>query len=81
VKNVPFAAKKAEGHFKKVITVAGEIGAKPILGVAYLNLGLLYKAKGKIEQAEECILQAVQIFEYCDSDMYLKTARTALSSL
>ncbi|MBW1820521.1 MAG: AAA family ATPase [Deltaproteobacteria bacterium] len=81
VKNVPFASKKAEGHFKKVIEVAGEIGAKTILGGAYLDLGLLYKAKDKIEQAKKCILQADQIFEDCEAKIYLKATKKALSSI
>jgi len=81
VKNVPFAGKKAEGHFKKVIEVAGEIGAKPILGGAYLDLGLLYKAKKRKDQANKCISEAVKLFEQCEADVYLKQANEALESL
>ncbi|GAI10282.1 unnamed protein product [marine sediment metagenome] len=51
IKNVPFASKKAEAHFKKAIEVAKEIGAKGVLGQAYLDLGLLHRAKGRTDQA------------------------------
>jgi tetratricopeptide (TPR) repeat protein len=81
VKNVPFAGKKAEGHFKKVIEVAGEIGAKAISGGAYLDLGLLYKTKKRKDQANKCISEAVRLFEQCESDVYLKQANETLESL
>jgi len=81
VKNVPFAGRKAEGHFKKVIAVAGEIGAKAISGGAYLGLGLLYKAKKRKDQANKCLSEAVRLFEQCESDVYLKQANEALESL
>jgi hypothetical protein len=44
---VPFAYQKAEEHFNKANEAAKEIGAKGILGQAYLDLGLLHNAKGK----------------------------------
>jgi len=81
VKDAPFAYKKAEEHFNKAIKVAKEIGAKGILGQAYLDLGLLHKAKRKTELARKCISEAIQIFEGCEAEVFLKQAREALASL
>jgi tetratricopeptide (TPR) repeat protein len=81
VKYVPFAGKKAEEHFKKAIEVFREIGAKGSLGPVYLDLGLLYKAKKREDQARECILEAIKAFKECESEAYLKRAKDALSSL
>jgi tetratricopeptide (TPR) repeat protein len=81
VKDAPFAGKKAEEHFNKAIKVAKEIGAKSILGQAYLDLGLLHKAKRKTELARKCISEAIQIFEGCEAEVFLKQAREALASL
>jgi class 3 adenylate cyclase/tetratricopeptide (TPR) repeat protein len=81
VKNVPFASKKAEGHLNKAIEVAKEIGAKGILGQAYLDLGFLHMSKKKTDKARECISMAVQLFEKCQADVYLKQAKEALASL
>jgi class 3 adenylate cyclase/tetratricopeptide (TPR) repeat protein len=81
VKNVPFASKKAEKHFKKVIEVAEEMGAKPIMGGACLDLGLLYKALGRKDKANKYISRALNLFEQCGSDVYLKQANEALESL
>ena len=81
IKNVPFASKKAEAHFKKAIEVAKEIGAKGVLGQAYLDLGLLHRAKGRTDQARKCILDAIQLFEQCEVEVFLKQAKEALGSL
>ncbi|MGZ6201502.1 MAG: AAA family ATPase [Thermodesulfobacteriota bacterium] len=81
VRNVPFASKKAEEHFSRAIEVAKEIGAKGTMGMAYLDLGLLYRTKGKTEQAKKCISEAIQIFEETEAEGFLKQAKEALASL
>jgi class 3 adenylate cyclase/tetratricopeptide (TPR) repeat protein len=81
VKTVPFAARKAEGYFNTAIDTAKETGAKSVLGQAYFDLGRLHKAKGRLAEARTCISQAVQSFEECEADVYLKQAREALASL
>jgi predicted ATPase len=80
IKTVPFAHKKAEEYFNIAIKTAGEIGAKSYLGQAYLELGQLHKAKGKTEKARECINHAIDAFEKCEADVFLKQAREALAS-
>ena len=80
VKNVPFASKKAENHFNKSIEVAKEIGAKGTLGMAYLDLGLLYRAWGKKDKAREHISTAIQVFEQCEAETYLRQAKEALEN-
>jgi class 3 adenylate cyclase/tetratricopeptide (TPR) repeat protein len=81
VKNVPFAAKKAENHLNKAIEVAGEIGAKGILGQAYLDLGRLHHAKKRKEKAIECMTRAIEYFEQCEAEAFLTQAKEALGSL
>ena len=81
IREVPFAAKKAEYHFNEAISVAKEAGLTTFLGQAYLNLGLLHKLKGKTVKARECISNALGVFEQCDAELYLKQAREALASL
>lgn len=81
VKLVPGAARKAEEHFSKAIELAGEIGARSVLGQAHLGLGLLHKAKGRTEKARESISRAIEIFEEIEADGFLKQAREALASL
>ena len=53
MKNVPFAAKKAEEHFNKAIELLNEIGAKGFLGPVYLGLAKFYKVTKREEQARQ----------------------------
>jgi tetratricopeptide (TPR) repeat protein len=81
VKNVPFASKKAEEHLNKAIEVSKEIGAKGILGQAYLRLGRLHKATKRRDHALDCISRASQLFEECEAEGPLNQAKEALASL
>jgi hypothetical protein len=81
VKNVPFASKKAEIHFKKVIEVAEEMGTNTILGGVYLDLGLLHKARKRPDKAKQCISEAIKIFEQCEAEIFLHQAKEALDLL
>jgi tetratricopeptide (TPR) repeat protein len=80
-KNVPFAYKKAEYHFHKAIEAAKETGANGMLGQAYLDLGLLHKAKGKKIQAEKCLAEAIRYFEQCEAETFQRKAKETLASL
>ena len=81
VKNIPLAGKKAESHYLKTIEVTREIGAKGTLGLACLDLGLLYKLKKKPEKARAYISESIEIFQQCTAEGYLKKAKEALGSL
>jgi tetratricopeptide (TPR) repeat protein len=81
VKNVPFAGKKAEYHLNKAIEVAKEIGSKGFQAQAFLDLGLLHKAKKRMNQARECITTSIELFEQCEAEGFRKQAKEALGSL
>jgi len=81
IKNVPFAAKNAEDHFKKAISIAKEIGARGIEGQALLDLGRLHKVKGRKDKARECFSRSIKIFEECEAEVFLKQANEAFGSL
>jgi tetratricopeptide (TPR) repeat protein len=81
VKNVPFAKQKAADNLNTAIEIAEEIGAKGILGVAYLDLGLLHNVKGEKAKSREYITTAIRYFEECEADVFLQQAKEALESL
>jgi len=81
LKNVPFAAKKAEQHFSKAMEIATEIGAKGILAQVYLDLGRLQQAKRRKHKAKECFSKAIELFEQCGADVFLQQASEASDSL
>ena len=80
-RNVPFADRKAGEHFDKAVKTFRELGAKPDLAQALLNLGRLHKAKKRSDKARECFSEAVHLFEECDAYVYLKQAKEELASV
>jgi tetratricopeptide (TPR) repeat protein len=81
VKNVPFADKKADSHLNEAIQIAKEIDDKSHLGPAYLDLGLLHKAKKRTDQAKECITKAIELFEQCEAEVFLQQAKETFAAL
>ena len=81
VKNVPFADRNAETHYKKAIGVAEAIGAKNLLGQIYSDMAILHKVKKRKDQAEESISKAIALFEECEAEIYLKQAKDTLATL
>jgi tetratricopeptide (TPR) repeat protein len=81
LKTVPFAHKKAEENLNKAIQTAREIGAKGILAQASLDMGRLCQSKGRTDEARKYITDAIQLFEECEADVFLKQAREALAAL
>jgi class 3 adenylate cyclase/tetratricopeptide (TPR) repeat protein len=77
----PLAGKKAGTYFRHTIESAKEIGAKGVLGQAYLHLGLLYKAKGKTDKSGKYFSRAVQYLNRCEAEVYLSQAKENLASL
>jgi len=80
-KNVSIAGNKAEVYLNEAIAVASEIGANGLLGQAYFELGALYKAKRRTTQARKYVSEAVNVFQQCEAEIYLKQAKEALASL
>jgi predicted ATPase len=80
-RTLPLAARRAEAHLTKAIEVYREIGGKGMLASAHLDLGNLYKAKRRNEQAREHIAEAVRLFGQCEAEIFLKQAKEALASL
>jgi|WetSurMetagenome_2_1015567.scaffolds.fasta_scaffold05743_2 class 3 adenylate cyclase/tetratricopeptide (TPR) repeat protein len=81
LKNALFADRKAMEYLNRAVEVAREIGANETHGRACLSLGLLHKARGRDEQARECLVRAVKMFEDCAAEAYLKEAKEALLDL
>jgi predicted ATPase/class 3 adenylate cyclase len=81
LKNVLSAGKNAERHLTNAILVARQTGAKGFLGQPCLQLGLLYKLKGRKEKAKEFLWEAVRAFEDCKFEAYLQHTQELLNSL
>ena len=80
-KNLPCARKKAEKHYTSALVSAQKIGARAMEGQALLGLGKLYSSTGHKNKARDCFVSAIELFEVCEAETFLKQAREALSSL
>jgi class 3 adenylate cyclase/tetratricopeptide (TPR) repeat protein len=81
VQNLPFARQKAENHYKRALVSAQKVGAKAMEGQAQLGLGKLYSGTGKRDKARDCFSSAIELFEECEAETFLRKAREARSSL
>jgi class 3 adenylate cyclase/tetratricopeptide (TPR) repeat protein len=81
MRNILVAGRKAEEYLNKSAEVARQIGAMGLLGQASLGLGVLYKARGKTYEAGKYISEAIEVFEKCGAEGYLKQAREEFASM
>ncbi len=81
IKNLPFAGKKAERHLTKAVQLAKQTGARGFLGQPCLQLGVLFKLRGRRAKAREYVSEAIQVFEECGFEAYLNHARELLDAL
>ena len=66
---------------KLALQIAGEIGAKGILGQAHFDLGRLHKAKKRKNKARAYLTKAIEHFKLCEAETFLKQANEALESM
>jgi len=81
VKNLLSAGRKAEKLFKRTIESAKEIGAKGLHGQACLDLALLYRSKGRVGEARDCLSEAIMVLEQCEAETYLNDAKETMALL
>jgi class 3 adenylate cyclase/tetratricopeptide (TPR) repeat protein len=80
-KNLPFARQKAENHYRKALVSAQKVGAKAMEGQAQLGLGKLYRKTGNSDKARDCFSSAVELFEECEAETFLREACEARLSV
>ena len=71
----------AEKHLKAAIQQYDEIGAISYKAQSLLALGHLYRIKGKSEQAKNCLIDAIKLFEECEANVFLKQAKEELATI
>jgi class 3 adenylate cyclase len=81
VRTVPFASRRAEYHLIRSIKASEEVGNKARLAAACLDLGMLHQAKGRVEEARNCIAKSIQIFEQTEAETNIQQAKKILATL
>jgi class 3 adenylate cyclase len=81
LRHAPFATRKAVVHFSKCADISRECGFGSYLGMVYVELGRLYKNKGKKALARKNLTVAVRLCRECEATGSLKQAEELLKSL
>jgi tetratricopeptide (TPR) repeat protein len=63
-----------EEHYRKALTLAAELGMRPLAAHCHLGLGKLYRCTGQREQAQEHLTTAAAAYREMDMRFYLDQA-------
>jgi tetratricopeptide (TPR) repeat protein len=64
----------AEGYYREALTLAAELGMRPLVAHCHLGLGTLYRRMGTRDQAREHLDSATAMFREMDMPFWLQKA-------
>ena len=73
------ALEQAEAYYQQALTLAEELGMRPLVAHCYLGLGMLYAGIGWPEQAHAALSTAVELYRTMGMTFWLPQAEAALS--
>ena len=68
----------AEDYYQQALTMASELGMRPLVAHCYLGLGKLYKRTGTREQAREHLTTATAMYREMDMTFWLERAEAEM---
>jgi tetratricopeptide (TPR) repeat protein len=69
----------AEAYYRQALTLAEELGMRPLMAHCHLGLGTLYLKKGLREQAHVELVTAIELYRAMDMTFWLPQAEAALA--
>jgi tetratricopeptide (TPR) repeat protein len=75
------AVAPAEAYFRQALTLAEELGMRPLVAHCHLGLGTLYRKRGRLEQARAGLSAAIVLYRAMDMTLWLPQAETALAQV
>ena len=76
-----FDADSGEAHYRKALSIAGQLGMRPLVAHCHLGLGKLYRRTGKREQAREHMTTATTMYREMGMTYWLEQAEKEMSEL
>jgi hypothetical protein len=70
---------KAEAHYQQALTLANELGMRPLQAHCHLGLGTLYMKIGQPEQACAELSTAIELYRDMEMAFWLPQAEAALA--
>jgi tetratricopeptide (TPR) repeat protein len=71
-------ATPAEAHYFQALTLAEELGMRPLQAHCHRGLGMLYAATGRQEQTRAALAAAIDLYHAMDMTFWLSQAEAAL---
>jgi tetratricopeptide (TPR) repeat protein len=75
----PPESEPAEPHYRQALTLAEELGMRPLQAHCHLGLGTLYAMVGQQEQACATLTTAIEMYRAMDMTFWLPEAEAALA--
>ena len=77
--HVPPELEQAESHYRQSLTLAEELGMRPLMARCHLGLGILYHQIGRLERARSELSTAIELFRAMEMPFWLTRAQAALA--
>jgi hypothetical protein len=74
----PPDAARAEAYYQQALTLAEELGMRPLVAHCHLGLGRLYGQTGRGKQARAALGTAIDLYRAMDMPFWLPQAEAAL---
>jgi class 3 adenylate cyclase/tetratricopeptide (TPR) repeat protein len=77
----PPEVEPAEAHYRQALTLAEELGMRPLQAHCHLGLGTLYAKLGRREQVRPELSTAIELYRAMDMTFWLPQAEAALAQV
>jgi class 3 adenylate cyclase/tetratricopeptide (TPR) repeat protein len=77
----PSAVLRAEAHYRQALTLAEELGMRPLQAHCHRGLGILYATTGWREQARTELSTAIEMYRAMEMTFWLPQAEAALAQV
>ena len=78
---IPRRVSQAEAHYRQALTLADELGMRPLQAHCHRGLGTLYAATGQREQAHAALVTAVTLYRTMEMTFWLPETEAALAQV
>jgi Flp pilus assembly protein TadD len=77
----PLESAQAAAHYQQALTLAEELGMRPLQAHCHRGLGMLYVATGQHEQARTELTTAIEMYRAMDMTFWLPQTEAALAQV
>jgi tetratricopeptide (TPR) repeat protein len=77
----PPQGERAEAHYRQALTLAQELGMRPLVAHCHRGLGTLYVTTGQAEQARTTLSTAIKMYRGMEMTFWLPQTETALTQV